>query len=135
MMRRISELEMELAGERSAHAARVEENTVLRAEAIVLKAENAELKEKLEAEKIILLKVGEPFNEYAKAKWEYARIKDAGKETVADEKKMTDALAAFLRAVLELCHQFLAGTQSEQERELLRMFVDEQKRIFDQFQP
>jgi len=97
MMRRISELEMELAGERSAHAARVEENTVLRAEAIVLKAENAELKEKLEAEKIILLKVGEPFNEYAKAKWEYTRVSNHRQRRWLEEAPLKGAIRSLLR--------------------------------------
>jgi len=83
-----------------------------------LKNENAVLKERLGTEATIFRLIGEPYSEYAKAK------------RGDDENKMVDTLATFLRAVLDLCSKFRAASQCAKEREILRDFVEEQKKIF-----
>jgi len=54
----------------------------------------------------------------------YAAGKNGG------EREMTDALAIFLRSLLDIGRGFHAGSQCETERELMRMFADELKTIF-----
>ena len=46
------------------------------------------------------------------------------------EREMTDALAIFLRSLLDIGRGFHAGSQCEGERELMRMFADELRTIF-----
>jgi len=46
------------------------------------------------------------------------------------EREMTDALAIFLRSLLDIGRGFHAGSQCEGERELMRMFADELRIIF-----
>ena len=46
------------------------------------------------------------------------------------EKEMTDALIFFLRSVLDIGRAFYTGSQCVKERELMREFAGELKKIF-----
>jgi len=98
----------------------IEENTAL-------KAENADLKEKLETEATIFRLVGETYNEYARIKHKYIGMKIEKQE---HENEIVNGLAPFLHAVLDLCRRFRAGSQCVKERNILRDFAEEQRKIF-----
>ena len=46
------------------------------------------------------------------------------------EREMTDALAIFLRSLLDIGREFHAGSRCGKERELFRLFADELKTVF-----
>jgi len=132
LLRKISSLEMELAEMELANARLQRNITGLEMENTSLKAEIAAQKERLEGENTIYRMIGDPYTDYARAKNRRAETRD---EKEGKENEMAETLAAFLRTVLEIGRNFYAISECRKERELLRMFAEEQKRIFDRFQP
>ena len=65
------------------------------------------------------------FNEYSGEKDLYSKA-----PTLENEKRLKEALAPFLRKVLDVCRSLESKTESAAERDLLRQFAGELESIF-----
>jgi len=65
------------------------------------------------------------FNEYSHMKDLYSTV-----PTPDNEIRLKDSIAPFLRKVLDVCRELESKTESGIERDLLRQFADELKRVF-----